>query len=1259
VSKSLRMLRVIPSRHVGLVFVLFLSCAFLFGLPGPATEQLSTPASEEIRRANREPSPTRGVEIVQHGGYPEFRVDGKPFFIHSAAFFYYRIPRDLWARSLDRHRELGINTIDLYIPWNWHQPREGELDFDGHSNPRRDLRTLLRLISEKGFKLIARPGPVILNEWRHGGYPDWLLARPEYGMDRLDWLEGRYTPLSNLNARDAEGAARGWLENQTHMRYAAKWLAAAASELVPYGPRRTLRVKVPAGKKNELQEKDISGPLLFVQLDDDLAIGRANYAGPAFWRYVAELRRMSEEAGLDVPFYINPTDMRVTAAGFGLDRPIGAMGQWYLRPPQPATEAASAERRISASDASTMEFFVETLKTQPAFPPMIIEYQAAWYTPGDDTRAFESPIANTLLSSRLLLAHGLHGLNYFPAQDTITPAGYSTPWANRHYHWDAALDVAGNRQHRARAVLRNGVVVDAWGEFLASSHKRADFGLVYPLGAFPQEPLARDDITRVSQTVMRIARVAQLAGLSCELLDPQYQPLEQFLRHPLVLLPVLDSAEGKFRLSENAQHVIVEYVRRGGTLVFFQARPQGSVIEQLWSSPPLSSGVSPGSAAPAISVGWTLGQGRVFESSKDFYTWISLDDSFTVNRAQFEAAWAMQTLREFLERAGVRPAVKPASAPSGTAQESPAELVVTQLVSNAGTEPFGARRTGSALLSVTNLDYDSSVEQTFEVLSPRVSSRAGTRNAAEDYLTVSASLPPRESLLLPLRYPLCSAALPGEHCEDEVTSAGAELLWVERSGRTLELTFYAPARATVALRLAKEPSRVLMDEDYRLPTRWIKERHRLEADLLRGAAPDFLRALRVTLPYTPKVAEKPDSSKQPRREFEYSIVDSVRLPLAEDASLPSDPPLVVLNESREGKMLVQGTNYDDLGREIDVEIEGYIHGSGYVSLDGNDTRQSAINLKPQRISEVIADGATPGPDGLLRSVLQVRSGRDRRTSPILFALVGEKKVAGYQYDFDRDAAPEWILENSGLRLIVSPESGGRALALVDKSTGLNLATSVGAFRDHFAFTPNPPSVRPERARGRYGLFNRPYRAEWLPVESGSALRLTYEAPDTYPSGSQVSKTFRLAGPDQLEVEYEIRLNTPAAGDSATPASSSPAQAFIAVNSVPVVFGGDRTTQICWPDTSADKAQAPQGEGTPPLHCEAFVPGGEPLVIPESANRLELRTPGRFALALEWKLGRINVEMKSFSALLKLQFPDLLPGGEPGKYSVQFRLLPMP
>src|ERR1700683_850119 len=181
---------------------------------------------------------SRGVEIADHGGYPGLRGDGAPFFIPPSAFFYYRMPQDQWEPMLERYRRLGINTIDIYIPWNWHEPKEGEIDFEGHTNLRRNLRALLALIAQKRFKLIARPGPEILNEWCHGGYPGWLLERPEYGMNAIDWLEGHYPPLDGLNARDAEAAARGWLGNATHMTQTRAWLAAGAKEIAPYSSHR-------------------------------------------------------------------------------------------------------------------------------------------------------------------------------------------------------------------------------------------------------------------------------------------------------------------------------------------------------------------------------------------------------------------------------------------------------------------------------------------------------------------------------------------------------------------------------------------------------------------------------------------------------------------------------------------------------------------------------------------------------------------------------------------------------------------------------------------------------------------------------------------------------------------------------------------------------------------------------------------------------------------------------------------------------------
>jgi len=230
------------------------------------------------------------------------------------------------------------------------------------------------------------------------------------------------------------------------------------------------------------------------------------------------------------------------------------MGQWYMQPRSPAQPGDSL---LTAQEAGEIELFTEVLKTQPTFPPVMIEYQAGWYTPGDDDRPVESRPENTLLSSRLLIANGIHGINYFPLQDTYTPAGYSVPWANRSYRWDAALGPDGENQPRLNAERRNRQLLRRWGPQLAASHKRADFGILYPLGAYPQEQLEPPDIAHVSQSVMRIERLGTLATLSSELLDPENQPVEQLLRDAVLFLPVFDSNKLQFQLSERAQRAIV------------------------------------------------------------------------------------------------------------------------------------------------------------------------------------------------------------------------------------------------------------------------------------------------------------------------------------------------------------------------------------------------------------------------------------------------------------------------------------------------------------------------------------------------------------------------------------------------------------------------------------------------------------------------------------------------------------------------------
>jgi hypothetical protein len=591
-----------------------------------------------------------------------------------------------------------------------------------------------------------------------------------------------------------------------------------------------------------------------------------------------------------------------------------------------------------------------------------------------------------------------------------------------------------------------------------------------------------------------------------------------------------------------------------------------------------------------------------------------------------------------------------------TGANEASSLMVSELVSNEGTGIFGERQGGRGFLSVTNLSNEETVEESLDVLSPAESarSRSAPGSPMESEISLHVSLPPHESLLLPLEQPLCSRPMAEAECHDSVVAAGAELLRAEREGKSLELTFYAPSRADIHLRFARKPSHITL-EDNTAEAKWDAEKGMLHVVVPRGASPDFRRVLKIDLPYRPGVSEKPPQQKARPGDYEVHISGAVRLPMGEGESLASMPQLVPLEMGHAGRLLVEARNISaNDPRIVDARLEGPVRGSTNLWLRPGGTALEMIKLKTKAGQETDGQDLPAGADGLIHATLAVRSNGVSRTLPLAFLAVREGAVSRYQFDFDRDGAKEWVLESTGLRLIVSPESGGSALAFVDKSSGFSLTSSAGALRDAFSFNGSRPGQSPERARGRYGLFNRAYAAEWLDESGPPVLRMRYEAPDVLPAGASIEKTVHFEGSDGFQVSYRVKLHGDAKRD-VTGASGQPSQSFVAVNSVLAFSRNNLRTRFCWPAPSTS-APAPSRAAAPAFHCEDFEPGGAPLELPESATRLEMRVPDRPGLALEWEAGKMTIEQESSSAWLRLKFPRLTPGGDPGAYFVRFRVL---
>jgi beta-galactosidase len=113
-------------------------------------------------------------------GPEDFLLDGERMQVVSGALHYFRVHPDQWADRIRKARLMGLNTIETYVPWNFHAPEPGVFDLDG----RRDLGRFLDLVAAEGLHAIVRPGPYICAEWDGGGLPAWLLADDAVGVRR-------------------------------------------------------------------------------------------------------------------------------------------------------------------------------------------------------------------------------------------------------------------------------------------------------------------------------------------------------------------------------------------------------------------------------------------------------------------------------------------------------------------------------------------------------------------------------------------------------------------------------------------------------------------------------------------------------------------------------------------------------------------------------------------------------------------------------------------------------------------------------------------------------------------------------------------------------------------------------------------------------------------------------------------------------------------------------------------------------------------
>ncbi|RVT73462.1 beta-galactosidase, partial [Flavobacterium sufflavum] len=108
---------------------------------------------------------TFGKAGTFEAGEKTFLLNGKPFVVRAGEIHFPRIPKEYWEHRIQMCKAMGMNTICIYLFWNFHEQQPDQFDFTGQ----KDVAEFVKLVQKNGMYCIVRPGPYACAEWDMGG----------------------------------------------------------------------------------------------------------------------------------------------------------------------------------------------------------------------------------------------------------------------------------------------------------------------------------------------------------------------------------------------------------------------------------------------------------------------------------------------------------------------------------------------------------------------------------------------------------------------------------------------------------------------------------------------------------------------------------------------------------------------------------------------------------------------------------------------------------------------------------------------------------------------------------------------------------------------------------------------------------------------------------------------------------------------------------------------------------------------------------
>lgn len=534
-----------------------------------------------------------------------FFIDGKPIFLYGAELHYFRCPKSEWSDRLDKIREAGCNLVSTYIPWMWHEIKEGEIDLEGRTHEERNLDGFLKLVRDKGLYCIVRPGPYIMSETKNSGIPEWLLrnypeiiAKDKKGKNHpaevityqhpvflkrvKSWYGAVNDVISKYQINNSGTVIMYQLCNEIGMFHWVTNTSDYSEHILNKFAYYLLHKYRSLDNLNRSYKSNYKEIMEFVRDFKDEKLNnfaaKLHYEWGIFWReyikeYILTLREYAKETGITVPFIVNVHGFKdLSLSSRGMDYPIG-LSQLYK-----ATEVKDAVLAgdfypghvsyDSYHDLVLSCAFTDAISNgeQPVFSA---EFQSGRLS--DRPRISPNDVD---LSTRTCIANGMNAINFymFVSGENYEDIGLF----GRRHDWQAPVDINGNLRPHYFKIQHMGKMLNVFGRQLSGTKKEISTHVAFYPDYYMTEvydDYTKDMVNKIAferdvfyyNGICRLLTAANIAFDAYDIMKEDTIPVDKI---PSLWVFSTEWMDGKI------QSKLLQYVKDGGVMILYPTVPE-------------------------------------------------------------------------------------------------------------------------------------------------------------------------------------------------------------------------------------------------------------------------------------------------------------------------------------------------------------------------------------------------------------------------------------------------------------------------------------------------------------------------------------------------------------------------------------------------------------------------------------------------------------------------------------------------------------